>query len=131
MKNAEKEAQSVVGVFYTDGKFKGVSRPAMYEGEKYILKENEMVFYLRENPKCQVQAVGVWRENTAGETMGDVDTYFLHILTGRRCESARECLVGWSEQDKKTTEDWETLCRHIEDLPNLEEIICDKKRVEV
>jgi len=131
MKNAEKEAQSVVGVFSTDGKFKGVSRPAMYEGEKYILKENEMVFYLRENPKCQVYAVGQWRENTAGETIGDVDAYFLHILTGRRCESAWGCLIGWSKQDKKTTEDWETLCRHIEDLPNLEEIICVEKRVEV
>jgi len=103
----------------------------MYEGKKYILKENEMVFYLRENPKCQVYAVGQWRENTAGETIGDVDAYFLHILTRRRCESAWGCLIGWSKQDKKTTEDWETLCRHIEDLPNLEEIICVEKRVEV
>ena len=131
MKNAEKEAQSVVGVFSTDGKFKGVSRPAMYEGEKYILKENEMVFYLRENPKCQVYAVGQWRENTAGETIGDVDTYFIHILTGRRCESAWGCLVGWSEPDTKAAEEWETLCQHIEDLPSLEQIICDEKRVEV
>jgi len=131
MKNTMKETQSVVNVFSRDGKFKGVSRPVVYEGEKYILKENEMVFYLRENPNCQVYAVGVWRENTAGETIGCVDTYFIHTLTGRRCESAWGCLVGWSEPDKKTAEDWETLCRHIEELRGIEEIICTEKRVEV
>ena len=131
MKNTIKEAQSVVKVFSRDGKFKGVSRPVMYEGNKYIIKENEMIFYLRENPKCQVQAVGTWRENTAGEMIGDVDTYFIHILTGRRCESAWGCLVGWSEPEKKAAEEWETLCQHIEDLRGIEEIICTEKRVEV
>ena len=131
MKNTVKETQSVVGVFSRDGKYKGVSRPKMYEGEKYILKENEMVFYLRENPNCQVQAVGTWRENTTGEVIGDVDTYFIHILTGRRCESAWGCLVGWSEPEKKAAEEWETLCQRIEDLRGIEEIICTEKRVEV
>ena len=101
------------------------------EEEKYTQMENEMVFYLRENPSCQIYAIGEWCENSRGEVIGDVDTYFLHILTGRRCESAWGCLVGWSEQDKKTAEDWETLCQHIEDLPSLEQIICDEKRVEV
>ena len=131
MKNTVKEIQTVVCVFFRDGKSKGISRYKMYEGEKYILKENEMIFYLRENPNCQVQAVGVWRENTTGEVIGDVDTYFLHIRTGRRCESAWGCLVGWSEPDTKTAEDWETLCQHIEDLRGIEEIICTEKRVEV
>ena len=125
-----KEAQSVVGVFSVDGKFKEVSRPVMYEGEKYILKENEMVFYLRENPNCQVQAVGVWRENTAGEMIGDVDTYFIHILTGRRCNTVRDCATGWSEPEKKEADDWESLCQHIEDMRGIEEIICTEKRVE-
>ena len=131
MKNTTKEAQSVVGVFSTDGKYKGVSRPVMYEGEKYIWRENEMVFYLRENPNCQVYAVGVWCENTAGETIGDVDTYFLHILTGRRCNTVRDCATGWSEREKKEADDREALCQHIEDLRGIEEIICTEKRVEV
>ena len=131
MKNTTKEAQSVVKVFSIDGKFKGVSRPKMYEGEKYIWKENEMIFYLRENPNCQVQAVGIWRENTIGEVIGDVDTYFLHILTGQRCESVRDCATGWSEQEKKAADDWESLCQHIEDLRGVEEIICTEKRVAV
>ena len=131
MKNTAKETQSVVKVFSIDGKFKGVSRHKMYEGENYIWKENEMIFYLRENPNCQVQAVGLWRENMTGEMIGDVDTYFIHILTGRRCNTVRDCATGWLEQDKKSADEWEALCQHIEDLPNLEEIICDEKRVEV
>jgi len=131
MKNNTKKTWPVVDVFSIDGKYKGVSRPLMYEGEKYILKENEMIFYLRENPNCQVQAVGTWRENTAGEMIGDVDTYFIHILTGRRCNNVWACLSGLKVPDKKTAEGWEILCRHIEDRLNLEKIICTEKRVEV
>ena len=131
MKNTTKETLSVVDVFSIDGKFKGVSRPRMYEGGDYILKENEMTFYLREYPKCQVQAVGVWRENMQGKMLGDVDTYFIHILTGRRCNNVRDCATGWSEPEKKAIEDWEALCQRIEDLRGIEEIICTEKRVEV
>ena len=101
------------------------------EEKEYTQMENEMVFYLRENPNCQVQAIGTWYENSHGEVIGDVDTYFLHVLTGQRCESVRDCFSGWSEQNKKSDEDWETLCQHIEDLSGLEQIICDEKRVEV
>jgi len=131
MKNNVKETPLFVDVVSLDGKSKGVSRPVEYEGEKYIWKENEMVFFLRENPNCQVYAVGQWRENTAGETIGDVDTYFIHILSGRRCESVRECFAGWSELDKKATDEWEALCQRIEDLSGIEEIICVEERVEV
>jgi len=101
------------------------------EEEECTQMENEMVFYLRENPKCQVYAVGKWYENSHGQVIGDVDTYFLHILTNQRCESVRDCFSGWSEQDKKADEEWETLCQHIEELDGLEEYICDEKRVEV
>jgi len=101
------------------------------EEEEYTEMENEMVFYLRENPNCQVYAIGKWYENEHGEVIGNVDTYFLHILTNQRCENVRDCFSGWSEQDKKSDDDWETLCQHIENLPSLEQIICDEKRVEV
>jgi len=101
------------------------------EEEEYTEMENEMVFYLRENPKCQVYAIGKWYENEHGEVIGNVDTYFLHILTNQRCESVRDCFSGWSEQDKKTDEEWETLCQHIENLGSIEEYICNEKRVEV
>jgi len=99
--------------------------------EEYHPMRNEMVFCLREAPEYQISAVGEWCENTAGEVVGDVDTYFLHILTGSRCESAWSCLTGWSEQDEHATEKWEELCGRIEELDNLEVYICDEKRVEV
>ena len=101
------------------------------EEEEYTEKKNEMYFYLDGNPTYHIFAVGKWYENTAGEVIGDVDTYFIHVMTGQRCESAWGCLVGWSEQDEKSAEEWETLCQHIEDLSSLEQIICDEKRFEV
>jgi len=97
--------------------------------EKYTEKKNEMSFYLDEDPTYEISAVGTWRENSRNEVVEDADTYFLHILTGQRCESARECLDGWSEQDEKSTEKWETLCQRIEEYGNLEETILDCKRV--
>ena len=99
------------------------------EEEEYTQMENEMIFYLKDDPSYRISAVGKWLENTAVEVIGDADTYFRHILTGQRCESAWGCLVGWSEQDEKSTEKWEALCGCIEELENLEEIVCDEKRV--
>jgi len=93
---------------------------------------NEMVFFLLEAPEFQISAVGEWRENARGDIVQEeADTYFLHVTTGQRCESAGECLAGWSEPDEKSTEKWETLCERIENYGNLEETICDMKRVGV
>ena len=104
---------------------------AEVEEEEYTQMENEMIFCLEEDPDYQISAVGKWYENSHGEVIGDVDTYFLHIMTGSRCESLRDCFSGWSEQDEKSAEQWETLCQRIEEYGNLEETICDMKRVEV
>ena len=97
--------------------------------EEYHQMENEMIFFLEEAPEFQISAVAEWGENSRGDVVVGVETYFRHVMTGQRCESAWGCLVGWSEPDEHATEKWETLCRRIEDLPNLEEIICDEKRV--
>ena len=102
------------------------------EEEEYHPMKNEMIFYLNEAPEFQISAVGEWRENVRGDIVQEeADTYFLHVMTGQRCESAWECIDGWSEPDEHANEKWETLCQRIEDLPNLEEIICVEKRVEV
>ena len=101
------------------------------EEEEYHMMKNEMVFFLREAPEYRISGVAEWGENSQGDIIREVDTYFLHVLTGQRCESAWGCLVGWSEQDEKSAEEWETLCQHIEDLSSLEQIICDEKRFEV
>ena len=99
--------------------------------EEYMEKKNEMSFCLQEDPTYEISAVGKWYENSHGEVIGDVDTYFYHISTGERCESVRDCFAGWSEPDEKSAEQWETLCERIENLGSIEEYIANEKRVEV
>ena len=99
--------------------------------EEYHQMENEMTFFLLDAPEYQISAVAEWAENSRGDIVVGADTYFLHVMTGQRCESARECLDGWSEPDENSMEKWETLCSRIEEYGNLEETICDMKRVEV
>ena len=93
---------------------------------------NEMIFYLREAPEYRISAVAEWLENSKGDILtAEPDTYFLHVLTGARCESVWSCLTGWSEQNEEAEEKWDTLCERIEKYENLEQTICDEKRVEV
>ena len=99
--------------------------------EEYHPMENEMIFCLNEAPEFRISAVGKWCENSAGKVIGDAETYFRHIMTGQRCESAWSCLTGWSESDERTMEKWEALCERIEELENLEQYICDEKRVDL
>ena len=101
------------------------------EEEECHQMRNEMVFYLREAPEYRISAVAEWCENSRGDILTvEPDTYFLHVLTGQRCESAWGCLVGWSEPGQGQ-EKWETLCERIDELENLEQTICDEKSVEV
>jgi len=99
--------------------------------EEYYQMENEMIFFLEEAPEFQISAVAEWGENSRGDVVVGVDTYFRHILTGERCESVWSCLTGWSEPDENSTEKWETLCERIENLDNIDEYICDEKSVEL
>ena len=102
------------------------------EEEDCHLMRNEMIFCLNEAPEYQISAVGEWRENARGDIVQEeADTYFLHVTTGQRCESVRDCFDGWSEQDTESAEQWETLCERIEEYGNLEQTICDEKRVEL
>ena len=96
--------------------------------EEYHQMENKMIFFLEGAPEYQISAVAEWGENSRGDMVVGVDTYFRHILTGERCESAWGCLVGWSEPGEGQGK-WETLCERIENYGNLEQTICDMKRV--
>jgi len=92
---------------------------------------NEMVFCLKEAPEYRISAVAEWCENSRGDILtAEPDTYFLHVLTGQRCESVWGCLIGWSEPGEGQAK-WETLCRRIDEFENLEQIICDEKNVGV
>ena len=101
------------------------------EEEECHQMRNEMVFFLKEAPEYRISAVAEWCENSQGDILtAEPDTYFLHVLTGQRCESVQECLDGWSEPGEGQ-EKWETLCERIEEFENLEQTICDEKSVEV
>ena len=86
------------------------------EEEEYTEHRNEMYFFLEGYPEYRISAVGRWLENSNGEAIDDVDTYFLHITSGQRCEGVRDCFSGWSEQDEESDEKWETVCERIEEL---------------
>ena len=98
--------------------------------EEYHQMVNKTIFFLSEAPEYQISGVAEWAENSRGDVVVGVDTYFLHVMTGQRCENAWECLVGWSEPGEGQ-EKWETLCERIEGYGNLEETICDMKSVEL
>jgi len=101
------------------------------EEEECHQMRNEMVFYLKEAPEYRISAVAEWCENSRGDILtAEPDTYFLHVLTGQRCESAWGCLIGWSEPGEGQ-EKWDTLCERIEEFENLEQTICDEKSVGV
>jgi len=101
------------------------------EEEEYHMMKNEVVFYLKEAPEYRISGVAEWGEDSQGDNMKEPDTYFLHILTGQRCESAWGCLIGWSEPDEHAAEKWETLCRRIEEYENLEQDMCYEKTIGV
>ena len=121
-----KNIEASVGVIPTQEK-KEEEAKVEEEEEEYTEHENEMYFFLEECPEYRISAVGRWLENSKGEEIDDVDIYFLHITSGQRCEGVRDCFEGWSEQDEESDEKWETLCKRIEELDGLEQIICDEE----
>ena len=128
MKNIE---ASVDAVFTQEKKSVAAVAEEEIEGEECHQMRNEMVFFLKEAPEYRISAVAEWLENTKGDILtAEPDTYFLHVLTGARCESAWSCLTGWSEPGEGQ-EKWDTLCERIEEFENLEQTICDEKTVGV
>ena len=101
------------------------------EEEECILMENEVVFFLKEAPEYCISGVAEWGENSQGDITREVDTYFLNIRTGQRCESAWSCLTGWPEPDEHATEKWEALCERIEEYENIEQDMCYEKTIGV
>ena len=97
------------------------------EEEECHQMRNEMIFFLREAPEYRISGVAEWSENSRGDILtAEPDTYFLHVLTGARCESVWSCLTGWSEPGEGQ-EKWDTLCERIDELENIEQIMCDEE----
>ena len=82
------------------------------EGEKYIRKENEVIFCLDEDREYQISAVARWGENAWGEIVEQPDIYFRHISSGRLCQSVYACLSD-EVHDEFAEERWDTLAFRI------------------
>ena len=122
-----KNIEASVGAVPTQEKEEKVKVEVEEEEDEYTEHRNEMYFFLKERPEYRISAVGMWLENWKGEVIEDVDTYFRHILTGERCETAWSACIGWSDQDERIEEIWETLCMRIQNTDGLEQIICDEE----
>ena len=109
---------------------KAVEEGKIEEEECHMMK-NEMIFCLREYPNCQITGVAEWGENSQGDIMREVDTYFRHIHTGRRCETPWACILGVAEFNEYHEEIWETLCMRIENYENIEQDMCYEKKISV
>ena len=123
-----KNIEASVGVIPTRVKKEEVEKVLE---EECIHMKNEMIFFLKEYPECQITGVAEWGENSQGDIVKELDTYFRHIMTGQRCETPWACLVGVVEFNEYHVEIWETLCMRIENHENIEEDMCYEKRVEV
>ena len=132
-----KSIEASVGVIPTQVKKEEVEKEEEEEEEEvkeeeYTEHENEMYFFLGGCPEYRISAVGRWLENQKGEVVGDADTYFRHVLTGERCETAwTASCIGWSDQDERIEEIWETLAMRIQNTKGLEQIICDEETFEI
>ena len=102
------------------------------EGEKYIRKENEVIFCLDEAPEYQISAVARWGENARGEIVEQPDIYFRHISTGRLCQGVYACL-GDEIYDQFAEEKWETLAFRLRMMlrRDLRRIVCGEKKYEI
>ena len=102
------------------------------EGDKYIRKENEVIFCLDEAPEFKISVVARWGENVQGEIVEQPDIYFRHILTGRLCQGVYTCL-GDEVYDWFTEEKWETLSfrLHMMLRRDLQRIVCGEKKYEI
>ena len=125
-----KSIEASVGAVLTHEKKLAAAEEEIEEEECHQMR-NEMIFFLREAPEYRISGVAEWCENSRGDILtAEPDTYFLHVLTGARCESVWSCLTGWSEPGEGQ-EKWDTLCERIDELENIEQIMCNEESFEV
>ena len=115
-----KSIEASVSAVSTQGKKTAVE-------EEYTWKTNETVFYLRENPDCRMAVGGEWHGNARGGIVGQPDIYFRHIITSKRCDTVWGAVDGYAGFDDRWVDAWEKLATLIEDISNLEKIVCTER----
>jgi len=127
-----KNIEASVGAVPAQEKKQTELKKVVEEGEKYIRKENEVIFCLDEAPEFQISVVARWGENVRGEIVEQPDIYFRHILTGRLCQGVYACL-GDEVYDQFAEEKWETLSfrLHMMLRRDIRRIVCGEKKYEI
>jgi len=102
------------------------------QGNKYVRKENEVIFCLEEAPEYRISVVARWGENAWGEIIEQPDIYFRHISTGRLCQGVYACL-GDEIHDQFAEEKWETLAFRLRMMlrRDLRRIVLYEKKYEI
>jgi len=96
-------------------------------GEKNKVVTNFVRFYLKEAPRFEMSAMGLWRENSSGEKVGYVDIYFFPSMARKRYDDRWRSFQRGSEEAEKAEDMWKMLGERIEALEDIYEIIrCSK-----
>ena len=116
-----KNIDTSVGVIPTQEKKEDVG------GEKNKVVTNFVRFYLKEAPRFEMSAMGLWRENSSGKKVGYVDIYFFSGMARRRYDDRWRSFHRGSGEAEKAEDMWKMLGKRIEALEDIYEIIrCSK-----
>ena len=101
------------------------------ENEKNKVVTNFVCFYLKEAPRFEMSAMGLWREKFSGEKVGYVDIYFFPSMARKRYDDRWRSFQRGSEEDEKAEDMWKILGERIEALENIYESIRRSKWIGV
>ena len=112
-----KNIEAGVGVIHIQEKKEEV------EEEKNKEVTNIVRFYLKDDPRFEISAMGLWCENSRGEKVGYVDIYFFPSMARKRYDDRWRSFQRGSEEAEKAEDMWKMLGERIEALENIYEII--------
>jgi len=96
-------------------------------GEKNKIVTNFVRFYLKEDPRFEMSAMGLWRENSSGEKVGYVDIYFFPSMARKQYDDRWRSFQKGSDEAEKAEDMWKMLGERIEALEDIYKIIrCSK-----
>ena len=120
-----KNIEASVGIIHIGEKKEDV------ENEKNKVVTNFVCFYLKEDPRFEMSAMGLWCENSSGEKVGYVDIYFFPSMARKRYGDRWRSFQRGSEEDEKAEDMWKILGERIEALENIYESIRRSKWIGV
>ena len=112
-----KNIEAGVGVIHIQEKKEEV------EEEKNKVVTNIVRFYLKDDPRFEMSAMGLWRENSSGKKVGYVDIYFFSGMARRRYDDMWRSFHRGSGEAEKAEDMWKMLGERIEALEDIYEII--------